>query len=240
MTQYNQVVDQEQTYQALDQRLQAEVNADQVEIQQLQDRLKVTVLNEILFPEGGWELNQKGRETLNKIVPVLKNLTNQRIEVNGYTDNVPIGPELKSRFPSNWELSTARATDVVLVTAFVPASIAISGTNFTSDLVYDTSAADLIDMNKQKMLNMGASDSQVQALLNNRWYSLSVLTSLVGELERLPGVTGVPEVIELAASAGNEEEARFLASSVQMLAWLNVKGTPIGRLAISCGVSSCL
>lgn len=113
MTQYNQVVDQEQTYQALDQRLQAEVNADQVEIQQLQDRLKVTVLNEILFPEGGWELNQKGRETLNKMVPVLKNLTNQRIEVNGYTDNVPIGPELKSRFPSNWELSTARATDVV-------------------------------------------------------------------------------------------------------------------------------
>jgi len=46
-------------------------------------------------------------------VPVLKGLTNQRIEINGYTDNVPIGPELKSRFPSNWELSTARATDVV-------------------------------------------------------------------------------------------------------------------------------
>ncbi len=113
MSQYNQAVNQEQTYQALDQRLQAEINSDQVEIQQLQDRLKVTVLNEILFPEGGWELNQKGRETLNKIVPVLKNLTNQRIEVNGYTDNVPIGPELKSRFPSNWELSTARATDVV-------------------------------------------------------------------------------------------------------------------------------
>ncbi|MGA7877726.1 MAG: flagellar motor protein MotB [Desulfoferrobacter sp.] len=113
MSQYNQAVNQEQTYQALDQRLQAEINSDQVEIQQLQDRLKVTVLNEILFPEGGWELNQKGRETLNKIVPVLKGLTNQRIEINGYTDNVPIGPELKSRFPSNWELSTARATDVV-------------------------------------------------------------------------------------------------------------------------------
>ena len=113
MSQYNQAVSQEQTYEELNQQLQTEVNADQVEIQQLQDRLKVTVLNEILFPEGGWELNQKGRETLNKIVPVLKKLTNQRIEVNGYTDNVPIGPELKSRFPSNWELSTARATDVV-------------------------------------------------------------------------------------------------------------------------------
>ena len=118
-----------------------------------------------------------------------------------------------------------------LVTAFVPASIAITGTNFTSDLVYDTSEADLIDMNKQKMLNMGASDAQVQALLNNRWYSLSVLTSLVAELERLPGVSGVAEVIELAATAQNEEEARFLASSVQMLAWLNVRGTPVSQVA---------
>ena len=40
-------------------------------------------------------------------------LQNQRINVEGFTDNVPIGPELRNRFPSNWELSTARATDVV-------------------------------------------------------------------------------------------------------------------------------
>ena len=113
MTQYNQAESQLQTYEELNQRLQARIQADQVEIQQLQDRLKVTVVNEILFGEGGWELDQKGRQTLNKIAPALKNLTNQRIEVNGYTDNVPIGPELKSRFPSNWELSTARATEVV-------------------------------------------------------------------------------------------------------------------------------
>ncbi len=118
-----------------------------------------------------------------------------------------------------------------MVTAFVPASIAITGTNFTSDLVYDTSAADLIDMNKQKMFNMGANEEQVEALLNNRWYSLSVLTSLVAELERLPGVSGVPEVIALAATAQNEEEARFLASSAQMLAWLNATGTPISQIA---------
>jgi chemotaxis protein MotB len=40
-------------------------------------------------------------------------LQNQRINVEGFTDNVPIGPELRNRFPANWELSTARATDVV-------------------------------------------------------------------------------------------------------------------------------
>jgi chemotaxis protein MotB len=101
------------TFQKLDTQLQTEVKADQVQIQQLQGQLKVTIVNEILFPEGGWELNRAGEQTLDKIIPTLKTLENQRIEVDGYTDNVPIGPELKSRFPSNWELSTARATDVV-------------------------------------------------------------------------------------------------------------------------------
>src|SRR5262249_30589938 len=33
--------------------------------------------------------------------------------VEGYTDNVPLGPRLRERFPTNWELSTARATNVV-------------------------------------------------------------------------------------------------------------------------------
>jgi len=110
---YNLAVQQSQTYQELNQQLQAEVQADQVEIKQLQDRVKVTMVDEILFPEGGWQIDQKGERTLDKIVPVLKGLTDKRINVMGFTDNVPIGPELKKRFPSNWELSTARATDVV-------------------------------------------------------------------------------------------------------------------------------
>jgi chemotaxis protein MotB len=110
---YQQVEQKSQLYEQLNQQLQAEVAADQVKIQQLQDRLKVTMLNEILFPEGGWEIGPKGKQTLDKIVPVLTNLQNKRVEINGYTDNVPIAPEFRWRFPSNWELSTARATDVV-------------------------------------------------------------------------------------------------------------------------------
>jgi chemotaxis protein MotB len=104
---------QNEAYQKLNQQLEAEVKSDQVQIQQLQGQLKVTILNQILFPEGGWELSRAGEETLDKIIPTLRTLQNRRIEVAGYTDNVPIGPELKSRFPSNWELSTARASDVV-------------------------------------------------------------------------------------------------------------------------------
>jgi chemotaxis protein MotB len=112
-SQYNQEVQLAATYKQLDQSLQAEVNADQAQIKQLQGELKVTLLNEILFPEGGWQLHRQGEQTLNKIVPTLRNLTQTQIVVDGYTDNLPIGPELKARFPSNWELSAARATGVV-------------------------------------------------------------------------------------------------------------------------------
>ncbi len=112
-SQYNQEAQLAALYQQLNQSLQTEVNADQAEITQLQGKLKVTLLNEILFPEGGWQLNQRGEQTLNKIAPTLKTLTQTRIVVDGYTDNLPIGPELKARFPSNWQLSAARATGVV-------------------------------------------------------------------------------------------------------------------------------
>ena len=80
------------------------------------------------------------------------------------------------------------------------------------------------------MLAMGASDAQAQALLDNKWFSLSVLTALVTELERLSGVGGRPYVLALAATATNEEEARFLAAAVHVLARLHVSGVPIRRV----------
>jgi len=104
---------QEQAAEKLNAQLEKEIKANQVEIQKLQDEVKVTVANQILFSEGGWEIHRTGEETLDKMVPALRSLQGQRVDVQGYTDDVPIGPELKARFPSNWELSTARATDVV-------------------------------------------------------------------------------------------------------------------------------
>lgn len=100
-------------YAALNAKLSAELGAANAQIQTLQDQLKVTIDNSVLFPEGGWQLNANGQATLKKIAPTLANLPGQQIVVQGFTDNVPIGPELKSRFPSNLELSTARADNVV-------------------------------------------------------------------------------------------------------------------------------
>jgi chemotaxis protein MotB len=117
---YDKEVQQAQTYQSLDkqeaalnQQLQAEIKADQVQIKQLQGRLVVTFVDEILFASGSAEMNAQGRSVIDKAVPTLSTLTGHWIEVQGYTDNEPIGPALRARYPTNWELSTARATDVV-------------------------------------------------------------------------------------------------------------------------------
>ena len=70
-------------------------------------------------------MNRQGEEALAKIAPTLAGLQGQQVVVEGFTDNEPIGPALRARFPSNWELSTARATDVVryLVSKGVPANL---------------------------------------------------------------------------------------------------------------------
>jgi chemotaxis protein MotB len=100
-------------YQALNQKLTTELGADNAQIQTLENQLKVTIENSVLFPEGGYELSAKGQATLAKVAPTLSNLPGQQIVVQGFTDNVPIGPHLKAKFPSNLELSSARADNVV-------------------------------------------------------------------------------------------------------------------------------
>jgi chemotaxis protein MotB len=122
---YDQQVAKANTYQQLDNQLKGEVAADQAQITQLQGLVRVTLANGILFPEGGWELDAKGKATLAKLAPVLKTFTGQTIVIKGYTDNVPIGPELRQRFPTNVDLSKARAQSVAneLVAGGVPGSM---------------------------------------------------------------------------------------------------------------------
>jgi hypothetical protein len=147
--------------------------------------------------------------------------------VDPYTTNPVLSKKLTD---TAWVAFSGRLGVNLLVSAFVPGSTAISGLSFTHDLVYDTPASDLIVLNRQKMLAMGASDAQAQVLVDNRWFSLSVLTALVTDLERLGGVAGRTEVLTLAATVTNEEEARFLAAAVHVLARLNVSGMPIRRV----------
>ena len=103
--------------------MKSELASDQVQIAQLQNLVRLTLASGILFAEGGTELSPAGQVTLAKLAPTLKTLSGQRIVIKGFTDNVPIGPELRQRFASNVELSKARAQSVasVLTDQGVPA-----------------------------------------------------------------------------------------------------------------------
>lgn len=103
----------ETQYQALSRRLQTEVGADQVQIAQLEGRLKVTLVNQVLFPEGAWVLSDQGKQTLDKLIPTLTEVKTGPIQVDGFTDNVPIGATMRRTFATNWQLSSARADAVV-------------------------------------------------------------------------------------------------------------------------------
>lgn len=73
--------------------------------------LVVTVLERVLFDSGKAELKPSAREVLDKVAEVIKKrLDKNMVYVEGHTDNVPIK---YSRWKSNWELSTARATEVI-------------------------------------------------------------------------------------------------------------------------------
>jgi chemotaxis protein MotB len=96
------------------QQLQSALSADQAQIVLLEGKLKVTMVDQVLFPEGGFKLNSQAKAVLDKLVPTLSGLQQTKIIVDGYTDNVPIGPGLKREgISSNLDLSSRRADVVV-------------------------------------------------------------------------------------------------------------------------------
>ncbi len=110
---YNNEVSLADTYQRLNSQLHTEIGNDQAQVSELQNLVRVSLANKLLFSEGSVALHRTGENTLNKIAPILATLTGQVIEIKGYTDNVPIGPELKAKYPNNMALSKARAETVV-------------------------------------------------------------------------------------------------------------------------------
>lgn len=125
---YERQVPKTAAYQQLDAQLQAEIGADQARIEQLPKLVRLTLASGLLFTEGGWDLSEAGKTTLSRVTPALQSLSGQRIVVKTFTDNAPIGPDLRSRFANNVELSKARAQAVAgfLVAQGVPANIVYS------------------------------------------------------------------------------------------------------------------
>ncbi len=101
------------TYDTLVKDMQSEIAQGQIQITRLADRLNVTMVDKILFPSGEADITPAGLRILRRVGNVLKTTEGKIIRVEGHTDNVVISSRLKGRFPTNWELSTARASNVV-------------------------------------------------------------------------------------------------------------------------------
>ena len=89
--------------------------------------LVVRFLDSVLFDLGSAELREDALEILASVVEVLKGLPNH-IRAEGHTDDLPINTY---RYPSNWELSSARATSVIRALLesypFPPAQLGVAG-----------------------------------------------------------------------------------------------------------------
>jgi len=101
------------TQEDLTKSLKAEIERGDIKIKQVRDRLTINMVEKVLFNSGQALVKPEGLNVLKNVSDVLKNVDDKQIRIEGHTDNVPIGVKIKDKFPTNWELSTARATNVV-------------------------------------------------------------------------------------------------------------------------------
>ena len=100
------------TYESLLEKMKSEIAKEQITISQIEERLTLTMVDSVLFDPGKAEVRKPGREILAQVVSILKDVTDRSIRIEGHTDDVPISRALAQRYPTNWELSAARAINV--------------------------------------------------------------------------------------------------------------------------------
>jgi chemotaxis protein MotB len=98
-------------YEQLEHALRGEIEAGRIELTELRGRTTVKVKDKILFASGSATIAAEGRDALRKVAQALRGVQGKAIRVEGHTDNVPTNAS--GPFPTNWELSSARALAVV-------------------------------------------------------------------------------------------------------------------------------
>jgi chemotaxis protein MotB len=92
----------------------AEIATDKAQISRLQGAIKYTVNSDQLFAPGSWQMSNQGKQIIAKMASQLAPTQQNKLLVTGYTDNAPIGPELRRQgVTSNQVLSQKRAETVM-------------------------------------------------------------------------------------------------------------------------------
>lgn len=98
------------TFRNLMEKLRSMIDAGQLKVVIRDGRMLIALDSDVLFDSGKTSLKPAGEAALAKLAPVLAGINDRKYQVAGHTDDVPIHT---ARFVSNWELSTARAVEVV-------------------------------------------------------------------------------------------------------------------------------
>jgi chemotaxis protein MotB len=115
------------TFRNLVARLKSMIDAGQLKVIVRDGRMVIQLESDVLFDSGKTNIKPDGQTALAKLAPVLAGITDRKYLVTGFTDDVPIHTQ---RFPSNWELSTARAVEVVkflVASGLKPQQVAAAG-----------------------------------------------------------------------------------------------------------------
>jgi chemotaxis protein MotB len=101
------------TYDKLEDKMKDEIAKGDIRLSQNGGRLQVDLVDKILFDSGEAVVSKRGEGVLTRVGAVLATIEDKQIQVSGHTDKTPISDKLTQQFPTNWELSAARAINVV-------------------------------------------------------------------------------------------------------------------------------
>jgi chemotaxis protein MotB len=115
-------------FNSLNDKLRSLIDAGELEVSMRNGLPVIALPSEVLFSSGKAELAKKGEKALMKVGAALAELPNQRIQVAGHTDDMPIGEKLE--WTDNWELSSARALTVtrfLIAQGVTPTNLSAAG-----------------------------------------------------------------------------------------------------------------
>ena len=142
---YDQLQTQNQQLQTQNQQLQQQITDQTAHVGRLQNAIKYTVNSDLIFPSGSWQMSSQGQRIISQMALKLAPTQQDKLYVNGYTDNTPIGPGLQQQgITTNQQLSEKRADAVMsfLITQGVkPDLVAARGYGAASPVAPNTTAS---------------------------------------------------------------------------------------------------
>jgi chemotaxis protein MotB len=96
-------------YNSMLKQLKSMIDSGKLKVRIVRNKMVIELPEAVLFASGSAKLKKEGIRVLAELGPVLASIKGREFQVGGHTDNKPIRTK---RFPSNWELSGARAIDV--------------------------------------------------------------------------------------------------------------------------------